>query len=101
MIDSDASVHVCLPEHGQGDGFRKSSETRPLSGTEMQQHGMRKMSCDSEAGRVTAVYRVHSSLSCVGHETINLVAEAHVGLRLRCVLREGPMLTCQKQWERT
>ena len=35
------------------------------------------MSCDSEAGKG------HSSLSCVGHETNNLVAEVHVGLRLR------------------
>ena len=58
MIDSDASVHVCPPKHGQGDGFRNSSETRPLPGAEMQQRRMRQMSYDSEAGRVTAVYRV-------------------------------------------
>ena len=61
MIDSDASVHVCSPKNGQGDGFRKSSETRPLptaSGTEMQQRGMRQVSYDTEVGRVTAVYRV-------------------------------------------
>ena len=58
MIDSDASIHVCPLNNGQGDGFRKPSETRPLSGAEMQQRGMRQMSCDSEAGRVTAVYRV-------------------------------------------
>ena len=44
--------------NGQGDGFRKSSETRPLPRAEMQQRGMRQLSCDSEAGRVTAVYRV-------------------------------------------
>ena len=43
MINSDASV--------QGDGFRESRE-------ETQQRGMRQMCCDSEAGRVTAVYRV-------------------------------------------
>ena len=55
MIDSDASVHVCPHKHGQGDGFRKSSETRPLPGAAMQQRGMRHMSCDSE---VTAVYCV-------------------------------------------
>ena len=58
MIDSDASVHVCPLNNGQGDSFRKSSETRPLPGAEMHQRGMRQMSYDSEAGRVTAVYRV-------------------------------------------
>ena len=57
MIDSDASIHVCPLNNGQGDGFRKSSETRPLPGVEMQQREMRQMNCDSEAGRVTAVYR--------------------------------------------
>ena len=57
MIDSDASIHVCPLKKRHGDGFRKSSETRPLPGAEMQQRGMRQMSCDSEAGRVTAVYR--------------------------------------------
>ena len=45
-------------KNGQGDSFRKSSETRPLSGAEMQQRGMRQVSCDTEVGRVTAVYRV-------------------------------------------
>ena len=39
------------------DSSRKSSETRPLPGAEMQQRGMRQMSCDSEAGQVTVVYR--------------------------------------------
>ena len=61
MIDSDASVHVCPPKHCQGDGFRKSSETRPMptaSRAEMQQRGMRQVSYDTEVGRVTAVYRV-------------------------------------------
>ena len=58
IVDSDASVHVCPLENGQGNGFRKSSETRPLPGAEMQQRGMRQMSCDSEAGRVTAKYRM-------------------------------------------
>ena len=38
MIDSDAAVHVSL-ENDQGDGFRKSRETRPLPGAEMQQRG--------------------------------------------------------------
>ena len=55
--DSDASIHVCPLNNGQGDGFRKSSETRPLPGAEMQQREIRQMNCDSEAGRVTAVYR--------------------------------------------
>ena len=58
MIDSDASVHVCPLNNGQGDGFRKLSETRPLPGAEMQQREMRQMSCGSEAGSVTAIYRV-------------------------------------------
>ena len=57
MIDSDASIHVCPLNNGQGDGFRKSSETRPLPGAEVQQCGMRQISCDSDAGRVTAVHR--------------------------------------------
>ena len=48
MIDSDASVHVCPLKNGQVDGFRKLSETRPLSGAEMQQRGMRQMSYDSD-----------------------------------------------------
>ena len=60
MIKSDASVNVCSLKHGQGDSFRKLSETRPLPGAEMQQRGMRQMSCDSEAGRVTAIYRSFS-----------------------------------------
>ena len=87
MIDSDASVHVCQVNNGQGDSLRKSSETRPLPGAEMQQRGMRLMG--------------HSNASYAGHETSNLVAGVHGGLRLRCVLREGPMLYCQKQRERT
>ena len=59
MIDSDASVHVgSLKKNGQGSSFRKSSETRPLPGVEMQQRGMRQMSYDTEKGRGTAVYRV-------------------------------------------
>ena len=58
MIDSDASVHVCPLDTGQGDCNRTPSETRPLPGAEMQQRGMRQMSCDSEAGRVTAVHSV-------------------------------------------
>ena len=58
MIDSDASVHVCPLKHGQGDDFRKSSETRPLPAAKMQQLGMRQTSYDSEAGRVEAVFRV-------------------------------------------
>ena len=61
MIDSDASVHVCPHQNGQGDDFRGSSETRPLltsSGAEMQQHGMRQVSYDAEVGKITTDYRV-------------------------------------------
>ena len=29
MIDSGASAHVCPPDHGQENGLRTSSETRP------------------------------------------------------------------------
>ena len=36
MIDSDASIHVCPLNNGQGDGFRKSSETRAFPGADMQ-----------------------------------------------------------------
>ena len=61
MIDSGASVHVCPPDHGQENGLRKSSKTRPLlsaSGAEMNQHGMRQVSCDTEVGKITTDYRV-------------------------------------------
>ena len=58
MTDNDASVHVCPLNNGHGDGFRKSSETRPLPGAEMQQRGMRQVSHDTEVGRVNEVYRV-------------------------------------------
>ena len=53
MIDNDALIHACPL-----NGFRESGETRPVQGAEMQQRGMRQMSCDSEAGRVTAAHRV-------------------------------------------
>ena len=61
MIDSGSSVHVCLPDHGQGNGLCKSSETRRLltaSGAEMKQHGMRQVSCGTEVGKITTDYRV-------------------------------------------
>ena len=87
MIDSDASLHVCPLNNNQGDGFRKSSETRPLPGAEIQQREMRQMNCDSEAGKVTAVHRVLDMRRSIWS--------------LRCVLPEGPMLDFQKQWERT
>ena len=58
LIDSDASIHLCPLNNGQGDGFRKSSATRPLPGAEMQQLEIRQMNCDSEAGRVTVVNSV-------------------------------------------
>ena len=58
MIDSGASVHVCRLDHGQENGLRKSSKTRPLltaSGAEMKQHGMRQV---TEVGKITTDYRV-------------------------------------------
>ena len=61
MIDSGASVHVCPPVHGQENGLRKSSETRPLltaSGAEMKQQGTRQVSFDTELGKITTDYRV-------------------------------------------
>ena len=64
MIDSRASVHVCPPDHGQENGLRKSSKTRPLltaSGAEMKQHGMRQVSYDTEVGKITTDYRVLAS----------------------------------------
>ena len=57
----DTSVHVCPPDHGQENGRRKSSKTRPLltaSGAEMKQHGMRQVSYDTEVGKITTDYRV-------------------------------------------
>ena len=84
MIDCDASVHVCpLKKTRQGDGFRKSSETRPLPGAEMQQRGIRQVSYDTEVGSWT---RDDQSGRWV-----------HDGLGLRCVLHEGPMLECKKK----
>ena len=38
----------------------------------------------------------HSSVSCVGHETINLVAGVHDGLASRGAPHERPMLDCQE-----
>ena len=61
MVDSGASVHVCPPDHGRENGLRRSSETRPLvtaSGAEMKQYGMRRVSCDTEVGKITTDYRV-------------------------------------------
>ena len=61
MIDSGASVHVCPPDHGQENGLRKSSKTRPLltaSGAEMKLHGMRQVTYDTEVGKITTDYRV-------------------------------------------
>ena len=61
MFDSGASVHVCPPDHGQENGLRKSSRTRPLltaSGAEIKQHGMRQVSYDTEVGKFTTDYRV-------------------------------------------
>ena len=61
MIDSGALADVCPPDHGQENGLRKSSGTRPLltaSGAEMKQHGMRQVSCDREVGKITTDYRV-------------------------------------------
>ena len=61
MIDSGASVHLCPPDHGQENGLRKSSKTRPLltaSGAEMTQHGVRQVNYDTEVGKITTDYRV-------------------------------------------
>ena len=61
MIDSDASVHVCPPDHGQENGLRKWSKTRPLltaPGAEMKQYEMRQVSYDTEVGKITTDYRV-------------------------------------------
>ena len=61
MSMSGASVHVCPPDHGQENGLRKSSKTRPLltaSGTEMKQHGLRQVSYDTQVGKITTDYRV-------------------------------------------
>ena len=80
MIDSGASVHVCPPDHGQENGLRESSKTRPLltaSGADMKQHGMRQVSYDTEVGKITTDYQ------CVGRETANLVVGIQDGFRMR------------------
>ena len=93
MIDSGASVHVCPPQHGQVNGLRKSTETRPLStasGAEMKQHGKRQVSHDTEVGKVTTDYRVldvRRPIWSVG---------VHDGLRLRCALHEESLLDTQR-----
>ena len=59
MIDSGASVHECPPAHGQENGLRKSSKTRPLltaSRAEMKQHGMRQVRYDTEVAKLTTDY---------------------------------------------
>ena len=89
-IESDASDHVYPLKHGQGDGFHKPNETRPLPGTEMQQGGMRQVSHDTEVGRVTAV-----SIVCWTWDDQS-GRWVHDGLVLLCVLHEGLMLDCQK-----
>ena len=52
MIDIDASVHVSPLKHGQGTAFANRVQRDHCR---EQQRGMRQMSCDCEAGRVTAV----------------------------------------------
>ena len=89
MIDSGASVHVCPPDHGQENGHRKSSETRPLltaSGAVMKQHGMRQVSCDTEVGKVTTDHRVLDVRRPIWSLGV------HDGLRLRCTLHEELLL---------
>ena len=89
MIDSGASVHVCPPDHGQENGLRKSSKTRPLltaSGAEMKQHGMRQVSYDTEVGKITTDYRVLDVRRPI------LVVGIHDGFRMRCALHEESLL---------
>ena len=98
IIDSGASVHVCPPDHGQENGLRKSSKTKPLltaSRAEMKQHGMRQVSYDTEVGKITTDYR------SVGRETANLVVGIHDGFKLRCALHEESLLDIQRRRERT
>ena len=93
MIDTGASVHVCPPDHGQENGLRKSSETRPLltaAGAKVKQHGMRQVSYDTEVGKITTDYRV------LDVRTANLVVGVHDGLRVRCALHEESLLDIQK-----
>ena len=92
MIDSCASVHVCPPDHGQENGLRKSSKTRPLltASAEMKQHGMRQVSYDTEVGKIT------TGLPSIGRETANLVVGIHDGFRMRCALHEESLLDIQR-----
>ena len=97
MIDSDASIHVCPLTNGQGDGFRKSSETRPLPGAEMQQREMRQMNCDNEAGRVTVLHRVLDMRRSIWSLRSMLVSgcDVYFAKDRRWIAKK------KKQWERT
>ena len=95
-IDSGAPVHVRPPDHGQENGLRKSSKTRPLltaSGAEMKLHAMRQVSYDTEVGKITTDYRVL--------DVTNLVVGIHDGFRMRCALHEESLLDIQRRRERT
>ena len=61
MIDSGASVHVCPPDHGHGNGLRRWSKTTlwfTASGAEMKRHGMKQWCNDTEVGKITTDSRV-------------------------------------------
>ena len=89
MIDSDASVHVCPLKHGQGDGFRKSSETRPSLGAEMQQRGMRQMSYGTETGRVTAVVSSNCHTSSSGTRAVTTSIACRLLVVVSSLLGQG------------
>ena len=84
MIDSGASVHVCPPEHGQENGLRQIKETRPLltaSGAEMEQHGMRQVSYDTEVGKITTDNRaleVRRPIWWLGRAMIDSGSDVHI-----------------------
>ena len=93
MIDSGTSVHVCPPDHGQENGLRKSSKTRPLltaSGAEMKQHGIRQVSYDTEVEKITTDYRVlhmRRPIWSLG---------SMMDLRMRCAFHEESLLDIQR-----
>ena len=75
------------PDHGQENGLRKSSKTRPLL---------------TESGVLRhRGWTDHDGLPSVGREAANVVVGIHDGFRMRCALHEESLLDIQRRRERT
>ena len=98
MIDCGASVHVCPLDHGQENGLRKSSKTKPL----WTASGAENETARNETGELRhRVWKDHDGLPSVGRETANLVVGIHDGFRMRCAHHEESLLDIQRRRERT